>query len=90
MSVRPGDLRRFLVGHRAAARRLRAETRRALRALTVEQARGEYDRLCAVWREPESPGERRALDRLAIRDRVALRRKPGGAGASPASPGTWT
>jgi hypothetical protein len=77
VSVRPEDLRRFLVGHRAAARRLRAETLRALRDLTVEQAREEYDRLCAVWREPESPGERRALDRLALRDRVALRRKLG-------------
>lgn len=79
MSVHPEDVRRCLVGHRAAARRLRAETLRALRDLTVEQARTEYDRLCAVWREPESPDERRAPDRLAIRDRVALRRKLGAA-----------
>jgi hypothetical protein len=75
VSVRPEDLRRYRRGHHAAAVRLRAETLRALADLTVEQAREEYDRLCAVWREPESPEERRALDRLAIRDRVALRRK---------------
>jgi hypothetical protein len=38
VSVSPEDLRRYLRGHRAAARWLRAEALRALASLTVEQA----------------------------------------------------
>jgi hypothetical protein len=69
------DLKRFVEGHRAAGARLRAETLRQLRALTVEEARAEYDSLCRVWEASRGPGDEAALDRLAIRDRVSLRRR---------------
>jgi hypothetical protein len=75
MAVSGADLKRYLDGHRKAERVLRAETLRQLASLTVEQARDEYDSLCRVWemsRELENPAE---LDRRAIEERVALRRR---------------
>jgi hypothetical protein len=75
MPVRREDLRRFLEGHRIAASRLRAETLRGLASLTVEQAREEYDSLCRVWEASGAGADATALDRRAIADRVALRRR---------------
>ena len=75
MAVSGADLKRYLDGHRKAERVLRAETLRQLASLTVEQARDEYDSLCRVWemsRALENPAE---LDRRAIEERVALRRR---------------
>lgn len=72
------DLKRFLDGHRAADARLRDETLRRLPSLTVDEARVEYDSLCRVWEASRSPGGERALDRRAIEDRVALRRRLAG------------
>jgi len=72
------DLRRFLDGHRAANLRLRREALRRLAALSVEEARAEYDSLCRVWETSRLLGDRAALDRRAIAERVALRRRLGG------------
>ncbi len=69
------DLERFLNGHRAADARLREETLRRLASLTVDEARVEYDSLCRVWEASRSPGGESALDRRAIEDRVAFRRR---------------
>ena len=76
--VSRGDLERFLDGHRAADARLREETLRRLASLTVDEARVEYDSLCRVWEASRSPEGERALDRRAIEDRVALRRRLAG------------
>ena len=76
--VSRGDLKRFLDGHRAADARLREETLRRLASLTVDEARVEYDSLCRVWEASRSPEGERALDRRAIEDRVALRRRLAG------------
>ena len=78
MTVSGADLKRYLDGHRRAERVLRAETLRQLASLTVEQGRDEYDSLCRVWEMSgalENPAE---LDRRAIRERVALRRRLSG------------
>lgn len=72
------DLRRFLDGHRAANLRLRREALRRLAALSVEEARAEYDSLCRVWETSRLLGDLAALDRRAIAERVALRRRLGG------------
>jgi hypothetical protein len=72
------ELKRFLHGHRAADRRLREEALRRLASLGVDEARAEYDSLCHVWETSRTLGDRAALDRRAIRDRVALRRRLGG------------
>ncbi len=75
MAVSPNDLRRYLEGHRAADARLREETLRRLSLLTVDRARQEYDSLCQVWAISRNFGGQAALDRRAIDDRVALRRR---------------
>jgi hypothetical protein len=72
------DLRRFLDGHRAANLRLRREALRRLAALSVEEARAEYDSLCRVWETSRLLGDLAALDRRAIAERVALRQRLGG------------
>lgn len=72
------ELRRFLRGHRVAEARLREETLRRLASLSVEEARAEYDSLCRVWETSRMLGDRAALDRRAIQERVALRRRLGG------------
>ena len=74
MAVTREDLRRFLDGHATASARLRAETLRRLAFLTVDEAKAEYDSLCRVWEESRPPGNVAELDRLAIRDRVEVRR----------------
>lgn len=73
--MRREDVQRYLVGHRAAGARLRAETLRRLRVLTVEEARAEYDSLCEVWEASRALGDQKALDRQAIAERIALRRR---------------
>ncbi len=78
MGVRRQDLLRYLAGHRAAAARLRADTLRRLPALGVEEARAEYDDLCRTWEASRACGDQAALDRRAIADRVALRRRLAG------------
>jgi hypothetical protein len=75
MAVSGADLRRYLDGHRRAERVLRAETLRRLASLTVEQARDEYDSLCRVWEMSRALADPAGLDRRAIQERVALRRR---------------
>lgn len=77
MSVSREDLRRFVDGHRTAEQALRAERRRRLRNLSVEQSRAEYDALVRLWEASPRDGDLAALDRRAIRHRVELRRKLG-------------
>ena len=72
------DLKRFLDGHRAADVRLRRETLRRLPTLSVEAARVEYDALWRVWERTRTRGDVAALDRRAIQDRVAFRRRLAG------------
>lgn len=72
------DLKRFLDGHRAADARLRRETLRRLATLSVDDARAEYDALCRIWDNTRTLGDIAALDRRAIQDRVALRRRLAG------------
>lgn len=75
MPISPEALKRYLEGHRAAEARLRAETLRRLAWLTLDQARAEYDSLCRVWEVSRGLDDGTALDRRAIEDRVALRRR---------------
>lgn len=75
MAVSSDDLRRYLDGHRRAEARLRAETLQRLRLLTEGEAREEYTSLWRVWETSRFAGDQAALDRLAIADRVALRRR---------------
>lgn len=72
------DLHRFLESHRAAAARLREEMLRKLPALSIEQARVEYDSLCRVWETSRLADAVGALDRAAIEERIALRRRLAG------------
>jgi len=72
------DLDRFLQGHRRADALLREQTLLRLASLTVDEARAEYDSLCAVWEMSRGTGDEAALDRRAIADRVALRRRLAG------------
>lgn len=69
------DLKRFLEGHRVADARLRRDTLRQLESLTVDEARADYDSLCRVWEASRALDDGSALDRRAIQDRVALRRR---------------
>lgn len=75
MRVSRDDLKRFLDGHRAADARLREEALRQLPLLSVDDARAEYDSLCHVWETSRALGDWTALDRRAIQERVALRRR---------------
>jgi len=75
MAVSGAELKRYLDGHRKAERVLRAETLRQLASLTVEQARDEYDSLCRVWEMSRALENPAGLDRRAIEERVALRRR---------------
>lgn len=75
MPVRREDLRRFLEGHRIAAARHRAETLRRLAFLTIDQAREEYDSLCRVWEASGARAGGATVDRRAIAERIALRRR---------------
>ena len=75
MTISGAGLKRYLDGHRKAERVLRAETLRRLASLTVEQARDEYDSLCRVWEMSRPLGDSAGLDRRAIEERVALRRR---------------
>lgn len=77
MRVSRDDLQRFLEGHRAANARLRDDALRRVRSLSVEEARAEYDSLCRVWETSRGLGDQAALDRRAIEERVALRRRLG-------------
>ena len=72
------DLDRFLQGHRTADALLREQTLRRLSSLTVEEARAEYDSLCAVWAMSRGTRDEATLDRWAIADRVAFRRRLAG------------
>lgn len=78
MTVSGADLRRYLDGHRAAERILRAETLRRLATLSVEGARDEYDSLCRVWQASCALADPTGLDRRAIEERVAFRRRLSG------------
>lgn len=51
---------------------------RRLPALSVDAARAEYDSLCRVWETSRRPAEEAAIDRRAIEDRVAFRRRIAG------------
>jgi hypothetical protein len=75
MPVNCDDLKRCLEGHRIAAARLRAETLRRLRFLTVDQAREEYDSMSRVWEASSAPPDDPAVDRHEIKARVGLRRQ---------------
>jgi len=76
MAVSREDVQRFLDGHRRANDVTRAETHARLRTLTVEESQAEYDALCRVWEAGGGPvAGREALDRLVLRDRLALRRR---------------
>ncbi len=76
--VSRADLERYLDGHRRAAARLREAELRRLASLTADEARVEYDSLCRVWEASRQLGDQTALDRRAIADRVALRRRLAG------------
>ncbi len=78
MRVSRADLQRFLDGHRAASARLRAATLKRVAALSVEESRAEYDALCRVWEHSRAAAAQAALDRRAIADRIALRRRLAG------------
>ena len=78
MTVSGAELKRYLDGHRRAERVLRAETLRRLTSLTVEQARDEYDSLCRVWEMSRALVDSAEVDRRAIQERVALRRRLNG------------
>ncbi|MFQ5830768.1 MAG: hypothetical protein ACE5JD_16675 [Candidatus Methylomirabilia bacterium] len=78
MRVSRDDLKRFLDGHRAADARLREEAMRRLPSLSVDDARAEYDSLCLVWETSRTVDDGTALDRQAIQERVALRRRLSG------------
>jgi hypothetical protein len=75
MAVSRDDLRRFLEGHRAADRVLRRESLRRLRFLTEAESRAEYDALCRTWEASGARADQGGLDRRAIAERVALRRR---------------
>lgn len=75
MRVRREDLVRSLEGHRLAAARLRAAALRRLPSLGVDEARAAYDSLCRVWEASRDLGDRQAVDRRAIADRISLRRR---------------
>ena len=72
------DLERFLRGHRTADAVLREQTLQRLTSLTPDEARAEYESLCAVWEMSRGKGDQAALDGRAIADRVALRRRLAG------------
>ena len=78
MTVSRADLRRFLDGHRAADARLREETLRKLPALSIDEARAEYDSLCRVWETSRLVGDAGRLDPASIEQRIALRRRLAG------------
>lgn len=78
MRVSRDELKRFLDGHRAADARLRKEALRRLPLLSLEEGRAEYDSLCRVWEASRGSGDEAAIDRRAIQDRVALRRRLSG------------
>ena len=69
------DLDRFLRGHRTADAILREQTLQRVASLTPDEARAEYESLCAVWEMSRGTGDQAALDGRAIADRVALRRR---------------
>jgi hypothetical protein len=69
------DLRRFVEGHRAANAVLRRAALQRLAALTVDEARMEYDSLCRVWEASRGLGDEAALDRRSIEERAVLRRR---------------
>lgn len=75
MAISRQDVLRYLSGHRRAEARLRRETWRRLAALTVAEARAEYASLWQAWQASRAGGDQAALDRRAIQDRVALRRR---------------
>ena len=72
------NLERFLRGHRTADAVLREQTLQRLASLTPDEARAEYESLCAVWEMSRGRGDQAALDGRAIADRVALRRRLAG------------
>lgn len=78
MTVSPADLRRFLDGHRAADARLREDMLRKLPAMSMEEARAEYDSLCRVWETSRLTADAGRLDPRAIEERIALRRRLAG------------
>ena len=71
-------LERFLRVHRTAYAVLREQTLQRLASLTPDDARAEYESLCAVWEMSRGSGDQAALDRRAVADRVALRRRLAG------------
>ncbi len=73
MPVSKAELLRFLHGHAAANAVIAQERRRRLASLSVEEARREYEHLCALW---EAGGRREPLgelDRKRIAALVELR-----------------
>ena len=75
MSVSREDLRRYLQGLQKAQAWFAAERRRRLATLTEAESRAEYDALVGIWEASPRDGDQAALDRLAIHERVELRRK---------------
>ncbi|MDW8366205.1 MAG: hypothetical protein RMK49_10205 [Abditibacteriales bacterium] len=55
MKLKKADVVRFVQGHRAANAVTAQERIQRLSRLTVEEARREYDALCAIWYESGAP-----------------------------------
>jgi hypothetical protein len=77
MDLTPGDVRDHLERLRRGHAILRDLKLGELRALSVDQARAQYDQLVRTWQaQPRELGP--ALERRVIEHRVALRRRLAG------------
>jgi hypothetical protein len=75
---RPGvtkaDLQQFIAGHARANEVMAEERRQRLARLTVEEARREYDSLCAVWEANPHRGDTGRLEARRLAFLVERRR----------------
>lgn len=77
MTLGPADVRDHLARLRRGHAILRDLRLRELRALSIDEARAQYDQLVRTWQA--QPGDRGPeLERRAIEERVALRRRLAG------------
>lgn len=75
MAISKEDLKRFVEGQRAVNALVREETWRRLAALTLEEAREEYDGLCRLWESNPARHDLGDLDRMRIDELVKLRQR---------------
>jgi hypothetical protein len=68
-------LRQFVEGYTAAAEFLAGERARRLKALSVEEARAEYDALCATWAANPYREGMELLEQRRVKHLVELRRR---------------